>query len=334
MPPVALEGRMRRREFFGLVGAWAWAFAAPAIAQPVSRTIRVGVLTPSDAEGRRRSLLQGFESVGYREGQNLVLEIRSADGRLEQLKPLADELTRTNVDVIVSVNTPGTQAAIATTTKIPIVMALVGDPVGSGLVPNLNRPGGNVTGVSNASGETAGKRLALLKQAIPSARRIAVFTHPDDPVRIRQLREVEETSPVLGIETKIFNVVESRDDIERAVAEAVAWKADAVFRVLAQTAPSLLRFQADLLLRHRLPAMLANRMDVVNGGLMSYFADLPEHWNQVAACVDRIVKGAAPGELPVMLPTKFQFVLNIKTAKALGLTLPASTLALADEVIE
>jgi putative ABC transport system substrate-binding protein len=161
-----------------------------------------------------------------------------------------------------------------------------------------------------------------------------VFTHPDDPVRIRQLREVEETSPVLGIETKIFNVVESRDDIERAVAEAVAWKADAVFRVLAQTAPSLLRFQADLLLRHRLPAMLANRMDVVNGGLMSYFADLPEHWNQVAACVDRIVKGAAPGELPVMLPTKFQFVLNIKTAKALGLTLPASTLALADEVIE
>lgn len=267
MPPVALEGRMRRREFFGIAGAWAWTFAAPAIAQPVSRTIRVGVLTPSDAEGRRRSLLQGFESVGYREGQNLVLEIRSADGRLEQLKPLADELTRTNVDVIVSVNTPGTQAAIATTTKIPIVMALVGDPVGSGLVPNLNRPGGNVTGVSNASGETAGKRLALLKQAIPSARRIAVFTHPDDPVRIRQLREVEETSPVLGIETKIFNVVESRDDIERAVAEAVAWKADAVFRVLAQTAPSLLRFQADLLLRHRLPAMLANRMDVVNGGL-------------------------------------------------------------------
>ena len=325
---------MRRREFFGIVGAWAWTFAAPAIAQPVSRTIRVGMLTPTDAEGRRRSLLQGFESVGYREGQNLVLEIRSADGRLEQLKPLADELTRTNVDVIVSVNTPGTQAAIATTTKIPIVMALVGDPVGSGLVPNLNRPGGNVTGVSNASGETAGKRLALLKQAIPSARRIAVFTHPDDPVRIRQLREVEETSPVLGIETKIFNVVESRDDIERAVAEAVAWKADAVFRVLAQTAPSLLRFQADLLLRHRLPAMLANRMDVVNGGLMSYFADLPEHWNQVAACVDRIVKGAAPGELPVMLPTKFQFVLNIKTAKALGLTLPASTLALADEVIE
>lgn len=324
---------MRRREFFSSLIASAW-FARTAFAQPASRSVRIGLLTPSDAEGRRRALLPGLESLGYREGENLALEVRSADGRLEQLSAIAADLVRANVDVIVSVNTPGAQAAIAATTRIPIVMALVGDPVGSGLVPNLNRPGGNVTGVSNASGETAGKRLALLKEAIPAARRIALFTHPDDPIRIRQLGEIAASAPLLGIETKIFNVVESREDIERAIVEAVQWKADAVFRVLAQTGAGLVKFQADLLLQHRLPAMVANRMDVESGGLMCYFADLSEHWNQVAACIDRILKGTAPGELPVVMPTKFQFVLNIRTARALGLTLPASTLALADEVIE
>lgn len=279
-------------------------------------------------------MLQGLEGVGYREGQNLVLEVRSADGQLERLNALAADLVRANVDVVVSVNTPGTQAAITTASKIPIVMALVGDPVGSGFVPNLNRPGGNVTGLSNASGETAGKRLALLKQAIPGADRIAVFTHPDDPIRLKQLGDVAASSSVLGIETKVFNVIETREDIERAIAEAVAWKADAVFRILAQSAPALSRVQADLLLRNRLPAMLAIRNDVENGGLMSYYADPTEQWAMIASCIDRIVKGASPGEVPVMQPTKFQFVLNVKTARALGLTLPASTLALADEVIE
>ena len=129
-------------------------------------------------------------------------------------------------------------------------------------------------------------------------------------------------------------MVETRADLERAIAEAVEWKADAVFRILAQSAPALAGFQADLLLRQRLPAMLATRSDVENGGLMSYYADVTEQWTQVAACIDRILKGAAPGELPVMQPTKFHFVLNVKTARALGLSLPASTLALADEVIE
>ena len=263
-----------------------------------------------------------------------MLEVRSADGRLDRLPALAEELIRAGVEVIVSVQTPGTQAAIATGTKIPIVMALVGDPVGTGFVPNLNRPGGTVTGVSNAAGHIAGKRLALLKTAIPAARRIAVFTHAGDPVSAVQLREVEAAAGPLGVELKVFPVVETREDIERAVGAAIDWRAQAVFRILAQAAAGLSSFQAELLLKHRIPAMLATQLDVQNGGLMCYFADLSEHWRHVADYIDRILKGAVPGDLPVMLPTKFQLVLNLKTARALGHELPPSILALADEVIE
>src|SRR5262245_44797874 len=314
---------MKRREFLSVVGG---AVVIPITLPPAAgaqqgESVRVvGLLDPSDAEWRRRGLLLGLEKLGYREGQNIALEVRSADGKLERLPSLASELVRANVDVIVALNTPGTQAAIDAKTRIPIVMALVGDPVGSGFVPNLNRPGGSVTGASNAAGQIAGKRLAVLKQALPAARRIAVFTHPDDPIRIPQLRQVEEASGTLGIETKVIPVVEARDDIERAIMSAVEWKADAVFRILAQAGAPFSKFQAELLLQYRLPGMLATRIDVENGGLMSYYSDLPEHWNQVAGYVDRILKGAAPGELPVALPTKFQLVLNLKTARALGLT--------------
>jgi putative tryptophan/tyrosine transport system substrate-binding protein len=187
---------MRRRDFIKVIvgtGA-AWPLAARA-QQPErmrrSGIRRVGLLTSSDAAGRRGSLVQALESLGYREGQNLVLELRSADGRLDRLPALAEELTRVGIEIIVTVTSPSTQAAIATGTKIPIVMALVGDPVGTGFVQSLNRPGGTVTGVSNASGELAAKRLGLLKEAIPAARRIAVFTHPDDPVAAVQIRQVE-----------------------------------------------------------------------------------------------------------------------------------------------
>jgi putative ABC transport system substrate-binding protein len=263
-----------------------------------------------------------------------VLEVRSADGMLDQLAPLVEQLIRAGVEVIVAVQSPGTQAAISSGTKIPIVMALVGDPVGTGFVPNLNRPGGTVTGVSNASGLTAAKRLELLKNAIPSARRIAVFTHAGDPVSAGQVRDAEAAAGPLGVELKVFQVVESRESIEGAVVAAIDWRAQAIFRILAQAAQGLSRFQAELLLKHRMPAMLATRLDVQNGGLMCYYADLSEHWRHVADYVDRILKGAAPGDLPVMLPTKFQLVLNLKTARALGLELPPSILVLADEVIE
>jgi putative ABC transport system substrate-binding protein len=324
---------MRRREFIAALGG-AVAMPAVARAQQADRLRVIGMLAPSDPGWRRRGLAQSLEKLGYREGQNFVLEARSADGRLDRLPSLARELVRAGAEVIVALNTPGTQAVIDTGTKIPVVMALVGDPVGSGFVPNLNRPGGTVTGVSNAAGEIAGKRLALLKQAIPAARRVAVFTHPADPIRVPQLRQVEDTSRTLGIETKVILAVESREDTERAVATAVEWKADAVFRILAQSAGLYSKLQADLLIRNGLPGMLTSRVDVESGGLMCYFADLAEHWNQVASYVDRILKGANPGDLPVALPTKFQFILNLKTARALGLVIPPGVLAIADEVIE
>ena len=263
-----------------------------------------------------------------------MLEERSADGRLDQLPPLVEALIRAGVEVIVAVNSPGTQAAIASRTKIPIVMALVGDPVGTGFVPNLNRPGGTVTGVSNAAGLTAAKRLELLKNAIPAARRIAVFTHVGDPVSAGQVRDAEVAAGPLGVELKVFPVVESREAIEGAVAAAIDWRAQAIFRILAQTAPGLSTFQAELLLKHRMPAMLATPFDVQNGGLMCYYADPSEHWRHVADYVDRILRGAKPADLPVQQPTKFELAINLKAAKALGLDVPSSLLALADEVIE
>ncbi len=326
---------MKRREFIALLGAAATVRPiGPALSEPGAKTRRVGLLNPTAGAGWRRALIQALEGIGYREGQNLTLEVRSADGRLERLPQLAEELIRSGIEVLVSPSTPATQAAIATGTKIPIVMAVVGDPVGAGFVPNLNRPGGTVTGVSNAAGELAGKRLALLKQAIPAATRIAVFTHPTDPVTAVQLRQIEVSARSLSVELKVFPVIDTPEDIERAVTAAVAWRAGAVFRILAGGGSGLRKMQAELLLKHRMPAMLGTRIDVENGGLMSYYADLSEHWGQVADYVDRILKGTKPSDLPVALPTKFQLVLNLKTARALGIELPPQILELADEVIE
>lgn len=327
---------MRRREFTRLVAGSAAAWPLAARAQSPQRTPRgtrrVGLLTSTATAVR--PLTEALDGVGYGEGRNLTLEVRSADGQLDRLPALARELISAGVEVIVTVNTPATQTAIATGTKIPIVMALVGDPVGSGFVQSLNRPGGTVTGVSNASGELAGKRLGLLKDAIPAARRIAVFTHPSDPVAAVQLRQIEAAAGPLGVELKIIPVVASREDIERAVAAAVEWRADAMIRIQAQTAPELGKFQADLLLKSRLPAMVGTRLEVEAGGLMTYYIDVSEHWASVGRYVDRILKGAIPSELPVMQPTRFQLIVNLKTAKALGLTLPSSFLARADELIE
>jgi putative ABC transport system substrate-binding protein len=290
------------------------------------------LLTPTGAA--RQPLVEVLKSLGYHEGQNLVLLVRSADGHLDRLPSLARELIEGGVEVIVSVNTPGTQAAIESGTKIPIVMALVGDPVGTGFVPSLGRPVGTVTGVSNASGETAAKRLGLLKEAIPRARRIAVFTHPSDPVAGVQLKEIAAAAGPLGVELKIIPVIASREDIERAVAIAMEWRADAMFRILAQTAPELGKVQAELLLKNRLPAMVGTRYEVEAGGLMTYYTDVTEHWKNVGTYVDRILKGANPGELPVVRPTKFQLILNLRTARMIGVTFPPSFLARADEVIE
>ena len=202
MLPRESGADMKRRDFIAALGGAA-TLPLAARAQPSERRRVIGLLLPADDGSRQRGVLMALERLGYREGRYFTVEVRSAGGRLERLPSLAHELVRAGVEVIVAFNTPGTQAAIDTKTKIPIVMALVGDPIGSGFVANLNRPGGTVTGAANAVGEIAGKRLALLKEAIPAIRRIAVFTHPHDPVRIPQLRQVEESSRVLDVEIKV-----------------------------------------------------------------------------------------------------------------------------------
>jgi putative ABC transport system substrate-binding protein len=191
-------------------------------AQQGDKVHRIGLLTPTDGVGRRRALIEALQHRGYREGQNVAIEARSAEGRLEMLPDLARDLVSAGVDVIVAMNTPGVRSAIDTGTMIPIVMGLVGDPVGSGFVTSLRRPGGKVTGVSNAAGEIAAKRLALLKEALPHAKRIAVFTHPDNPVGAVQLRQVEASADALGVELKVFPVRETPDDMRRAVAETLS----------------------------------------------------------------------------------------------------------------
>jgi putative tryptophan/tyrosine transport system substrate-binding protein len=252
---------MKRREFIAVLGGATIVGLSPSrsSSQPIAKTRRVGLLASASAEWRG-TLVQALAALGYLEGHNLLLEVRSADGHLDLLPRLAEELIRADVEVIVSVNTPGAQAAIATGTKTPIVMAVVGDPVGTGFVPNLNRPGGTVTGVSNAGGEIASKRLELLKKAIPAARRIAVFTHPADPVSPVQVRQVEASAGSLGVELKVFHVIDTPEDVERVVTAAVAWHADAVYRTLAQGGLMIRKVQAELLLKHRLPAMLGRAL--------------------------------------------------------------------------
>jgi putative tryptophan/tyrosine transport system substrate-binding protein len=294
----------------------------------------VGVLTPQRLEEQAAypAFLETLRQLGYREGSNLRVLVRSADGKLDRLPALAAELVAARPDVIVALNTPGTRAAIEATKQIPIVMTSVGDPVGSGLVSNLARPGGNVTGVSNMVAELASKRLALLKEAVPRARRIAAMFNPGDPVTVRQLRDAERAAPALKVETRFFPV-KAIEDLLGTFKQMLAWRADAALWILGQHQG----FQAgsiELAASHRLPLMVGTPRNVEAGGFISYYSDPAELFGRTAEVVDRILKGAKPGDLPIEQSTKFVLTINLKTAKALGITMPPSLLLLADEVIQ
>jgi putative ABC transport system substrate-binding protein len=232
----------------------------------------------------------------------------------------------------VALNTPGVRAAIEATKQIPIVMTAVGDPVGSGFVSILARPGGNVTGMSNMVAELASKRLALLKEAVPRAKRIAAMFNPDDPVTVPQLRDIERAAPVLKIETRFFPVT-AIEDLPGTFKQMLAWRANAALWILGQQQA----FQArsiELAASARLPLMVAHPRNVEAGGLISYFPDPVEFFSRTAVFVDRILKGAKPGDLPVEQPTKFELTINLKTAKALGIAIPRLLLLQADRVVE
>ena len=325
---------MDRREFLGAFAVILIAAPIAAEAQQAGRVYRLGILRattpPPTPYGTDPTLRNALRELGYVEGQNLTVEGRYADGKLDRLPVLARELVQLQVDVIVAIGSAAIRAAKEATTTIPIVMYGGFDPVAAGFVASLARPGGNVTGVVMGPGSSlTGKRLELLKEAVPRAARVA-FLVPDDPNF--QVEEAQQGAPLLGIKLVVVEV--RAGDYVRAFSTISAERATAL---LVGATPYFMRDRKriiDLAAKHRLPAMYEWPEQVEEGGLMSYGATQSALVQRAAAYIDRIFKGARPGDLPVEQPTKFELVINLKTAKALGLTLPPSLLSRADRIIE
>ena len=325
---------MRRRQFIALLGsAAAWPLAAQA--QQAAKVFRIGFLFygSSGPSPELDAFRQGLREFGYIEGQNIAVEYRFASGQLERLRDLATELVRLKPDVIVAPATPASLAAKQATGTIPIVFAGVADAVGAGLIANLARPDGNVTGLTSISAELGGKRLELLKRLVNNASRVAVLYNPADRSNVLLFKELQEAAPALTLTLQPFEVREP-SEFEGAFAAMTRDRADAMFG-----AAGILTFQhrqtvVDFAANSRLPTLWGHRQFVEAGGLMSYAVNFYDQIRRTAAYVDQILKGAKPGDLPVQQPTKFEFILNLKTAKALGLTVPPGVIAIADEVIE
>ncbi len=315
--------------------------AAPltAEAQQAAKVARIGYLgaNPAAAPHLREAFRQGLRDLGYVEGRNLVIEYRDAEGKLERLPALAAELVALNVDVIFAEG--GTRSALAAkqaTRTLPIVFAAVGDPVASGVVTSLARPGGNVTGTSVLAPELVGKGLELLTQAVPGVSRVAVLRQPGAvPERTEKdvLKGAEVAGRALGVRLQFVEAL-GPADVDRAFSDMTRARADAL-----TVLPSAMFFferrrLVDLAAKHRLAAVYPWREFVDAGGLMSYGANIADLYRRAATYVDKILKGTKPGDLPVEQPTKFELVINLKTAKALGLTIPPSLLGRADHVVE
>jgi putative ABC transport system substrate-binding protein len=322
---------MNRRALLALIFGAVLAIPLPSVAQQVAKVPVVGVLLPNLLDQAFPAFREKMRELGYEDGRNVRLMIRSADGKLERLPELAAELVRMNVDVIVSSGTPATRDASNATKAIPIVM-YVGDPIATGFVSNLARPDRNLTGASSVTTELAAKRLQLLKELVPGARRIAVLFNANDPLTAPQIAETERAAPEIGVEVRFFPV-QAEDSLSAGFTELTGWHADGVLWLPGQGTP-FMRATIGLAAERRLPTMLPQRQDVEVGGLISYAPDFSEKYRRVAVFVDKILKGARPGDLPVEQPTKFELVINLKTAKALGLTVPQTLLARADQVIE
>ena len=314
---------------------WSWRYEAQA--QTPARIYRIGILSAGNREATRYqfgAFDAGLRELGYVEGKNVTLEYRFADGIFERLPALAAELVRLKPDVMLVHSTPGNLATKQATTEIPIIMVSVADPVGVGLVTNLARPGGNITGITNISAELAGKRLELLREIMPRVLRIAVIVNPNDPVAAPQIRNAEEAARSLGIQLQPVVHVRSAEDLEGAIAASIKGKAGAAIRMVDPLGTPLRKRTVELAAKHRLPIMYPFREDVEAGGLISYGTNLPDQYRRAATFVDKILKGAKPGELPVEQPTQFELVINLKTARALGIKIPQSILVRADKVIE
>ena len=325
---------MKRREFITLLGgaAVAWPLAARA-QQPTMPVIGFLNLTSPDAfAGRLGGFRQGLKDTGYVEGENVAIEYRWADNQTDRLPALAAELVRRRVAVIVG-NTPSAFAAKAATTTIPIVFIVAEDPVRLGLVASLARPGGNLTGVNSFTGELVAKRLELLRELVPRAARVAVLVNPAGPDAETTLKDVEPAARAIGLQIPVLNASTSRE-INAAFATFVRERPDALF-VGGDPFFSSRRVQlVHLATLHKVPAIFSNRDYVEAGGLMSYGTNVSDAWRQAGVYAGRILKGAKPADLPVVQASKFELVINVESARMLGLTVPDKLLAAADEVIE
>jgi putative tryptophan/tyrosine transport system substrate-binding protein len=326
---------VKRRDFITLLGGAAALWPLPLSAQQPVKVPQIGYLGFGSASAwanRVEAMRVGLRELGYVEGKNIVIEFRWAE-RADQLRELAAELVRMNVDVIFATSSTEVEAARQATKTIPIVFATHADPVGVGHVASLRRPGGNITGLSMVLTELATKELAMLKEAVPHATRIGVLLTSTLPTYAVLKQAVVGAGEKLGVQLQIVPVrtAEDYDGAFEIMARERVGSLLAVASPLARTQRTLL---AELALRYRLPAMFGTKDNVVAGGLMSYAPDLADLTRRAATYIDKILKGAKPADMPVDQASKYQLVINLKTAKALGLELPAQLLALADEVIE
>jgi putative ABC transport system substrate-binding protein len=325
---------MHRRALVGGLVVGILAGRRSTLAQPATKTFRVGGLIPSTAAGfstRVAALREGFRDFGYVEGNNLVLELRFADDRYDRLPALAAELVALRVDVIVTASHPAALATKNATSIIPIVVAFVGDPVVTGLVASYARPGGNLTAISFHFPDLMAKRIEILREALPQLRRVGVLRNPRNQAAATVLAAMEERARALKIELHLVDVREPAE-LDAAFSD-MAKRADAVVVVDDAMISGNARLVADMAIKHRLP-MIGLRTIADAGGLLSYGPDVAACFRQSVALIDKILKGAKPADLPIQQAERLEFVVNIRTAKALGLTIPQSVLLRADEVIQ
>jgi putative tryptophan/tyrosine transport system substrate-binding protein len=325
---------VRRRKFITLLGGAVVAWPVAARAQQPTKSYRIGMLETISASLNAAHLdafRKGLRELGYVEGKNYTIEYRSADGHAERFPELAAELVRLGVDLIVVRGTPGTIAAKNATGTIPVVMASVGDPLL--IVDSLAHPGRNVTGLSAFVNEMTSKRIGLMKELVPAMSRIALFANMSNAVSPPQWEETKTAARSLGSEAELLDV-RSRDDVGRAFETAVGRRIDALVVAFDGLFQANTQMIVELAARNRLPAIYVGREFIEAGGLMTYGVSFPHLYFRAATCVDKIFRGAKPADLPVEQPTKFELIINLKAAKAIGLAVPVHLQQLADEVIE
>jgi putative tryptophan/tyrosine transport system substrate-binding protein len=322
----------------GLVLLLTLAATSPAFAQAPAKVFRIGTLVPGSrppgADWKQRwAFLQGLRELGWVEGQNIAIEDRWADAKTERLPALAAELVRMKVDLILTLSWPAAVAAKQATSTIPIVIVAAGDPVGTGLVVSLAHPGGNITGLGDLATELSAKRLELLKEAVPTLSRVAVLWNSADGGMTLRFRQIQVAAVKLGVTVRPLGIQEP-GDFEQAFAAMAQERPDALFVIADPLVTSNRKRILDFTAQNRLPAMYEFKSYADDGGLIAYGPSMPDMLRRGAAYVDKILKGARPSDLPVEQPTRFELVVNLKTAKALGLTIPQSILLRADDVIQ